>query len=57
MTSEQPIVKCPECFRGNIEPRGENWYCHDCDLTFEAAASALRAPKRQAPKRPRRPPK
>lgn len=57
MTSEGPPVQCPECFGGNIEPRGENWYCHDCDLTFEAAASALRAPKRPAPKRPRRPPK
>jgi len=57
MSPEAPLVKCPECFGGNIEPRGENWFCHDCNLTFEVAAGQLPEPERPAPKRPRRPPK
>ena len=57
MTSDQPLVKCPECFGGNLEPRGENWFCRDCDKSFEAAGVQLSAPEKPAPRRPRRPPK
>ena len=57
MTSDQPLVKCPECFGGNLEPRGENWFCRDCDKSFEAAGVQLSAPAKPAPRRPRRPPK
>jgi len=57
VTSDQGWIKCPYCFGENVEPRGDNWYCRDCDITFEAAAVQLPEPERPAPKRPKRPPK
>lgn len=24
------MLKCPECHGPNIEPKGDNYYCHDC---------------------------
>jgi len=57
MTTEQPSIRCPKCFGENVEPRGDLWYCSDCKESFEAAGVQLPPPVRQAPPRPKRPPK
>ena len=49
MTAEEPFVKCPKCFGGNVEPRGDNWFCRDCDESFEAAGAQLPEPTKPAP--------
>ncbi|MCK4300738.1 MAG: hypothetical protein KAX80_14450 [Planctomycetes bacterium] len=57
MSAEEPFVKCPKCLGGNVEPRGDNWYCHNCKQSFEAVGVQLPEPTKPGPKRPRRPPK
>ena len=46
----QSYVKCPKCFGANVEPRGENWFCRDCDEAFEAVGVQLPEPANSAPK-------
>jgi hypothetical protein len=32
------LAKCPQCQGANVEPRGDEWWCMDCNAAFPLAA-------------------
>jgi len=42
--TETFTVRCPHCRSANVEPRGEFWYCNDCEKTFAEAAVEMPTP-------------
>jgi len=44
VTTPTASIRCPYCMEQNVEPRGDMWFCRDCEKPFEEAAAQISAP-------------